>query len=142
MYEALTKDQREGRQDFTTLKQDWSSTDQSGNSPRQGNGYNCGIITLISMSLLRNSHRLRSNSYFQNALYHRHSHEKLVWTIWKTGLGSNVIRWQPGTQEQTAATTSKRGATRERPEGSYQKKKRRKEVRLISEGAKIQSLIK
>ena len=64
IYEALTKDQREGRQDFTTLKQDWSSTDQSGNSPRQGNGYNCGIITLISMSLLRNGHRLRSNSYF------------------------------------------------------------------------------
>ena len=34
MYEVLTKEQREGRQDFTTQKQDWSSTYKSGNSPR------------------------------------------------------------------------------------------------------------
>jgi len=97
MYEVLTKDQRGERQDFKARKQDWSTTDQSGNSPRQGNGYNGGIFTLISMSLLQNGHRLRSDSYFQNTLYHRNSRKKLVWTIWKTGLGSNVIHWQPGT---------------------------------------------
>ena len=142
MYGALTRDQREERQEFAAQKEDWSPTDQSEISPRQGNGYNCGIFTLISMSLLRNGHRLRSNSYFQNTLYLRHSREKLAWTIWKTGLGSNTVHWQPGTQGQTTATTMKRGATRERPEGSYQKKKRRKEGRLILGGAKMQSLIK
>ena len=142
MYKALTKDQREGRQDVITRKQYGSSTDQSGNSPMQGNGYDCGTFTLISMGLLRNGHRLSSNSYFQNTLYHRHLREKLVWTLRKTGLSSSAIRWQSGTQGQTPETTNKRGATRERPKGSYKKKKQRKEGRLIQGGAKIQSLIK
>ena len=136
MYEALTKDQGTGRQDFADWKVDWSSTDKSENSPKQGNGYDCGIFTLISMGLLRNGHILRSNSYFQNTLYHRHSRKNLAWTIWKTGLGSNAVHWQLGTQGQTAAT-SKRGATQERPVGGYQKKKRRKEGRLIPGGAKM-----
>ena len=76
MYEALTKDQGEERQEFAAWKEAWSSTDQSENSPKQGNEYDCGVFTLISMSLLQNGHRLRSNSYFQNTLYHRHLGEK------------------------------------------------------------------
>ena len=91
MYEALMKDQGDGRQSFAVWKEAWSSTDKSENSPKQGSGYECGIFTLISMGLLQNGHRLRSNSYFQNTLYQRHSREKLAWTIWKTGLGSSTV---------------------------------------------------
>ena len=61
MYEALTKDQGTGRQNFADWTEAWSSTDKSVNSPKQGNGYDCGIFTVISMSLLRNGHRLRSS---------------------------------------------------------------------------------
>ena len=64
MYEALTKDQRGERQDLKAGKQDWSTTDQSGNIPRHGNGYDCGIFTLISMTLLQNGNRLRKKIYF------------------------------------------------------------------------------
>ena len=142
MYEALTKDQGDGRHTFADWKEAWSSTDKSENSPKQGNEYNCRIFTLISMSLLRNSHRLRSNFYFQNTLYQRHSREKLAWKIWKTGLGSNAVHWQPVTQGLTALPTSKRGAGRERPAEGYQKKKRWKEGRLIPGRTKMQSLIK
>ena len=64
MYEALTKGQGTGRQNFTDWTEAWSSTYKSVNSPKQGNGYDCGIFTLISMGLLRNGHTLRSDSYF------------------------------------------------------------------------------
>ena len=142
MYEALTKDQGTGRQDFVDWKVDWSWTDKSENSPKQGNWYNCGIFTLISMGLLRNGHKLRSNSYFQITLYQRHSREKLAWTIWKTGQGSNAVHWKPGTQELTAPPTSKGWAGLGRPGNGYQRKKRRNEGGLIPGGAKMQSLIK
>ena len=52
MYEALTKGQGTGRQNITDWTEAWSSTDKSVNSPKQGNGYDCGIFTLISMGLL------------------------------------------------------------------------------------------
>ena len=77
----------------------------------------------------------------QDSLY-RNSHKKLVWTIWKTGLGRNVIRWQPGTQRHAAASTSTRGATSERPKQSNQKKKRRKGGQLIPGRATMQRLIR
>ena len=142
MYEALTKDQGTGRQNFADWKEAWSSTEKSENSPKQGNGYDCGIFTLISMGLLRNGHILRSDSYFQNTLYQRHSREKLAWTIWKTGRGSDAVQWQPGSHGQNTAPKSKRGARREIPTGGCRKKKRQKEGRLIPGSAKMQSLIK
>ena len=140
MYKALTKYQREWRQDFT-WKQDWSSTEKSVNSPTQGNEYDCGIFTLISTSLLRNGHRLRRNSYVQESLYHRNLRKKLVWTIWKAGLGNNVVHWQQETQRHIAEATGTGGATRTQLKGSHQKKKRRKEGLLIPGGDKMQSLI-
>ena len=93
------------------------------------------------MSLLGNGHRLTRNSYIQDSLSHRNSRKKLVWTIWKTGLGSNVVRWQRGTQSHTAAAIGTSGATSEQPKGNHQKNKPRKEGQLIPGGAKIQSLI-
>ena len=93
------------------------------------------------MSLLRNGHRLRRNSYVQEPLYHRNLRKKLVWTIWKTGLGTNIVRWQPGAQRHIAAVMGTRGATSKRPKGSHQNGKRRKEGRLIPGGAKMQNLI-
>ena len=94
------------------------------------------------MGLLQNGHILRSDSYFQNTLYQRHAREKLSWTIWKTGQGSDAVQWQPGTQGLTTTPTSKSGAGRETPTGGCRKKKRRKEGRLIPGSARIQSLIK
>ena len=97
---------------------------------------------MISMGLLRNGHILRRDSYFQNMLYQRHSREKLAWTIWKTGQGSDAVQWQPGTQGPTTTPTSKRGAGRETPTRGGRKKKRRKERQFIPGSAKMQSLIK
>ena len=81
MYDALTTNVEGERQDFNIQKQGWTTTDESGTSPRQENGYDCGMFTLISMSLLRHGLRLRINSYVQGSLYHRNLHRKLAWTI-------------------------------------------------------------
>ena len=94
------------------------------------------------MGLLRNDHTLRSDSYFQNTFYQRHSREKLVWTIWKSGQGSDVVQWQPESHGQTTAPKSKRGARRETPTGGCRKNKLRKIGRLVPGSAKMQSLIK
>ena len=142
MYKALTKNKRKQRQDIRAWKHDWTTADKSGTLSRQTHGCGCGIFTLISMNLIRNGHRLRKESYVQELLYDRNSRKKLVWTIWMPGLGRNFVRWQPGTQRHTAAATYTRWATKKRPKGTTQKKKRRKEGRLIPEGAKMQSLVK
>ena len=111
IYDALTKNKEGERQDYNKWKQDWATTDESGGSPRQENWCNCGMFTLISMSLLRNGLRLRSNSYVQGLLYHRNLRRKLAWAIWKSDLGSNGVRWQPGTQRQATAATPIGGVT-------------------------------
>ena len=142
MYDTLTKNLRGERQDFNIWNQGWTTTDKSEASQRQENGYDCRIFTLISMSLLRNGHRLRRNSYVQESLYCRNSRKKLAWAIWKSGLGSNVTRWQPGTHQHTTAATDTGGTTNKQPKGIQQWEKRWKEGKLIPGGSQMQSLIK
>ena len=76
IYDALTKNLRQERQDFNIWKRGWTTIDESESSPRQENGYDCRVFTLISMSLLWNGHRLRSNSYVQETLYHKNLRKK------------------------------------------------------------------
>ena len=70
------------------------------------------------MSLLRNGHRLRSNSYFQNTLYHRHLGEK-------TSMDNMEDR--PRQQRGTLATRNTRtDRSNNKQERSYKGKTRRK----------------
>ena len=48
----------------------WESLDRSGDLPRQGNGHDCGIFMLTSMSLVRSGLRLSKEAYSHT----RHSH--------------------------------------------------------------------
>ena len=68
-------------QDFGAWRQKWTATDESETSPRQENGHDCGMFTLILMSLLQNGLRLRNNAYVQGSLSHRGLHKELAWTI-------------------------------------------------------------
>ena len=64
--DALTREEPDGR-----IAADRSrhigreSVDRSGDSPRQGNEYDCRIFMLISMSLVRNGLRLSREAYTQ-----------------------------------------------------------------------------
>ena len=92
MYDALSKNVKGERQDLGASRQEWTTTDESETSPRQENGHDCGMFTLILMSLLQNGLRLRRNLYVHGSLAHRDLHKKLVWTIWKSGLDSKEVR--------------------------------------------------
>ena len=102
IYDATYKDSPQNKPTLDDWRQDWSTSDKSDRSPRQDNGYDCGMFMLISMGLLRNGHNLSRDSYRQSTLRLRSSRRKLAWTIWKAGLGDEEIRWQP--QAQTPAT--------------------------------------
>ena len=56
----------------------WESLDRSGDSPRQGNGCNCGIFMLTSMSLVRNGLCLSKEAYTQGTLTLRRTRKRLA----------------------------------------------------------------
>ena len=81
MYDTLTKNVEEERQDFNDRnKLGLQQTNQELCQDRKM-GVTTEMFTLILMSLLRNDLRLRSNSYAQGSLYHRNSCRKLAWAI-------------------------------------------------------------
>ena len=134
VYDALFKDLTEDRPSFADWSQDWTARDESGRSPLQDNGYDCGIFMLISIGLLRNGHTLSRDSYKQSTLRLRYARRKLAWTIWRTGLGDDEIRWQPQTrtrpvEEPAGHSSPRRGATR-----SHKRKRGQPEGRLTTAG--------
>ena len=100
------------------------------------------MITMISLSLLHDGLRLRRNSYVQGSLSHKNLPKKLAWTIWKSGLGSNGVRWQPRAQRADTPATVTGATTKERSQGLPRKKKCRKEGRPVPRGINMQSFIK
>ena len=69
MYDTLSKNTEGERQDCGAWRYEWTTTDESETSPRQENGHERGIFTLVSMGLLQNGLRSR-----RNPVYKGHSH--------------------------------------------------------------------
>ena len=78
IYDATYKDSPQNKPTLDDWRQDWSVSDESDRSPRQDNGYDCGMFMLISMGLLRNGHNLSRDSYRQSTLRLRSSRRKLA----------------------------------------------------------------
>ena len=134
VYDALFKDSPNDRSSFTDWSQDWTGSDESGRSPLQDNGYDCGIFMLISMGLLRNGHTLSRDSYKQSTLRLRHARRKLAWTIWKTGLGDDEIRWQPRTRTRLVEAPVGQRPHRRGVTQGHKRKRGRPEGRLTTSG--------
>ena len=88
----------------------WESTDRSRDSPRQGNGYDCGIFTLTSMCLIRNGLRLSREAYTQGTITLKRARRRLAARIWEMGVNSGATRWSPrGDTTTTRSETSPAG---------------------------------
>jgi len=70
---------------LTDWQQDWTMEDISANSPRQINGYDCGIFTLVTSALLANKCGLDSSSYTQHQLYALGTRERIAYLLWTHG---------------------------------------------------------
>ena len=56
----------------------WENVDRSGDLPRQGNGYDCGIFMLTSMSHVRNGLQLSREAYTQGILTLQRARKRLA----------------------------------------------------------------
>ena len=78
---------------FEDWKTRWNITDESVNSPRQRDAYNCGLFVLSSMFYLRHNRTLSSRSYDPNVFAMLDSRAQLAWLVWKDG-DLSERRWQ------------------------------------------------
>ena len=86
----------------------WSCSDQSTNSPLQGNNNDCGIVSLVILALLSNGTILRPESYSQYMVNLRQTCQRITYLIWLSGL-------EDLNTKETAANHSNDGI-KERPE--------------------------
>ena len=69
MYDELTAGIPEGqRPSYNVWKREWSYQDKSRDSPKQQNGNDCGVFTLLSIYLLSRGVVLSEASYDQRAI--------------------------------------------------------------------------
>ena len=70
---------------FNMWHQPWTTEDRSDNSPRQGNSYDCGIFTLVSIALLAQGVRLNKQTYSQSIIYGLATRRRIAYIIWSSG---------------------------------------------------------
>lgn len=92
--------------------------------PRQDNGYNCGIFTLTSMSLVRNGLCLSKEAYTQGTLTLRRARRRLAEHIWAMEDNSEAAKWSP--QGATTTTPEEAPSTRRMPGRDGYSRKRKK----------------
>ena len=77
--DALAREETAGRITADQSRRvGWKSLDRSVDSPRQGNGYDCGIFMLTSMRLICNGLRLSKEACTQGTLTLRRAMKRLV----------------------------------------------------------------
>ena len=69
LYDELSTSSSRTLPNFQTWRQSWTLEDRSDDSPRQGNGYDCGVFTLVSIALLAQGEKLNKESYNQTIIY-------------------------------------------------------------------------
>ena len=108
----------------------WGSLDRSGDSLRQGNGYDCRIFMLTSMSLVRIGLRLSKEAYTQGTLTLRRTRKRLAEHVWAMEVNSKDTRWS--SQGTSTATCNEASLAGRDPglRGHPQKRKQGTEGRL------------
>ena len=134
---------REHPQTVDTLdawRQSWTCTDQSSNSPRQGNSDDCGIFTLVSMALLSNGTRLQQDSYSQSIIHGRQTRRRIAYLIWSSGVNHPTTPWSKNLTAPHAPgghnTTQTRRAAARYPR-RLGKKRKREEHKVVLGGVKV-----
>ena len=80
----------------------WRKIDDSGNSPRQSNGYDCGIFTLTSISLLAQQTPLTTRSYTEAEFQLQDTRKRIAFLLWQAS------RNQPRPRQRSRSATSSR----------------------------------
>ena len=65
----------------TVNRAPWTTSNRSGSTPKQTNGYDCGVFTLVNMSLLARGINLNSSSYSQETIYRRETRQHIAHVI-------------------------------------------------------------
>ena len=70
-----------GSAEQTTYLGPWTIQNRSGSTPKQTNGYDCGVFTLVNMSLIARGINLDSGSYSQETIYRRQTRQHIAHVI-------------------------------------------------------------
>ena len=82
LYDEMFKGASPGQQtDITTWEMTWKIRDMSSSSPRQRNGFDCGVFTLFSIYLLSRGVALTSTSYSQDTLTKRKIRQSIAFLL-------------------------------------------------------------
>ena len=81
----------------------WTLNDESENSPRQNNGYDCGVFVMANATLLAQRIGLTSTSYREIDFQVKDTRGRIAWLLWEA---SNNKPAFPAQQRRTATSTS------------------------------------
>lgn len=141
MKDAISKEVSEGRMEPSNQGQEvWTKVDKSSESPRQTNGVDCKDFALTFICLLRNGMQLARKAYAQGTLTRRESRRRLAMSIWETGIGEELVRWQPRQRTATGMTKGlqRTGTTNAGVRG--RKRKRNRERRIVPGSKRMMTL--
>ena len=79
----------------------WRKIDDSGQSPRQNNGYDCGIFTLASISLLAQKIPLTTRSYTEAELHLHDTRKRIALLLWQASHNHPRQRPRSATSSRT-----------------------------------------
>ena len=123
--DVMTREASGGRvSNGQSRREGWWSFDNSGDSPRQGNGGDCGLFTLTSMCLVRNGIcLLKKSMYTQGTPTLQRSRRRLAGNILAAGINGEAARWPP--QQGVGALPAKAPLTGRAAGGSSCSRKRK-----------------
>ena len=84
LYDVWRETHPDARCDFVQWSREWTCEDLSGQTPKQLNGRDCGLFTLINMYLDMQGVQLGRNTYNQQWIYTQHTRRRLAYILWKS----------------------------------------------------------
>ena len=124
----------------------WTTSNRSGSTPKQTNGYDCGVFTLVNMSLLARGETLNSSSYSQETIYRRKTRQHIAHVIMSTSEIPVPPHISGGRlqQDATATPSAPPGTSRlsrtsvpQKAAKAYRKRKRQEKQRLVVGGKRV-----
>ena len=123
---------------FPRWASDWTCTDESRRSPRQENGTDCGLFTILSTALMAHGCSLQRNSYTQATLETRNTRRTIAHLIWSRRThphAESLLRPDPPCP-QTAHNAKRK---RPRPSSGTKKRRRRRDNAIVTGSAELRS---
>jgi hypothetical protein len=124
----------------------WTTSNRSGSTPKQTNGYDCGVFTLINMSLLAHGTMPNSSSYSQETIYQRQTRQHIAHVILLTSEIPVPLQVIGGRLQQAALLPSsaplvtprqRKAMVPQKSTKAYRKRKRQDHQRLVVGGKRV-----